>query len=151
MKHLTYPAILSLMLMLSGLSCKTPQQTTAHSSTFVGTYWRLGELRGKPVTPSGKAEFYLKLNKEDGHFTAFAGCNRIMGSYEVTEPNKVTFSKMAGTLMACPDMATESDFMKVLGEAQNYVITDHILALTKPRTANLARFIEAEQPKEPKK
>ena len=141
------PAILLVALTLSGITCKSSKPTTGHTTPFIGTYWRLGELRGKPVTPSDKKEFFLKLNKEDGHFTAFAGCNKIMGSYEVTAPDKVTFSKMAGTLMACPDLATESDFMKVLGEAENYTINDHILALTKPRTANLARFIEVDQPK----
>jgi heat shock protein HslJ len=136
---------------ITAVTCKSAQPTTqTHSTPIVGTYWKLGEMRGKPVTPSGKSEFFLKLNKDDGHFTAFAGCNRIMGSYEFIAPNKITFSKMAGTLMACPDMATESDFMKVLQEAETFTITDHILALTKPRTATLARFIEADQPKEPK-
>jgi len=51
-----------------------------------------------------------------GRVSGFSGCNRLVGSYAV-ENDVVTFSQLAGTMMACPEpaMALESAFRAALG------------------------------------
>ncbi len=47
---------------------------------------------------------------------------------------------MASTLMACPDMELEREFMKVLYTADNYNFDGKTIVLNKARMAPLARF-----------
>jgi len=109
---------------------------------LVDTYWKLTELMGKPVakTKNGVREFHMILKKKDNSVSGFAGCNNIMGTYELKDGNSLRFTKMASTLMACDDMKTEDDFKKVLGQIDNYSIDGKYLLLTKGKAAPLAKF-----------
>jgi heat shock protein HslJ len=104
-------------------------------------YWKLVELNGQPVTTQeGNKEAYLILKTENNRAHGNGGCNMFNGSYELMEGNRIKFSKMASTLMACRDMTTEQQFMKVLETADNYNLTETTLVLNKARMAPLARF-----------
>ena len=57
------------------------------------------------------------------------GCNRIMGGYQL-KGDKVTFARMASTMMACPDgMETEQKFLKALGQVKRWKIAERQLEL----------------------
>jgi heat shock protein HslJ len=57
------------------------------------------------------------------------GCNRIMGGYELVG-DKLTFARMASTMMACPDaMGTEQKFLKALGQVKRWKIAERKLEL----------------------
>jgi heat shock protein HslJ len=57
------------------------------------------------------------------------GCNRIMGGDEL-KGDKLTFARMASTMMACPDgMETEQKFLKALGQAKRWKIAERQLEL----------------------
>lgn len=104
-------------------------------------YWKLVELNGQPVrTEEGNREAFLILKEEDNRAHGNGGCNTFNGSYEMKEGNRITFSKMASTLMACVDMETEQQFMQVLETVDNYNLTETTLILNKARMAPLARF-----------
>ena len=108
---------------------------------MVETYWKLTELMGKPVNPpAGVREIHIVLKKQDGRFQGFAGCNNIMGSYELKDENFIGFKGIASTKMACPDMTIENQLMEVLGRVDNYSILGDKLSLNKARMAPLARF-----------
>lgn len=47
---------------------------------------------------------------------------------------------MASTMMACPNMEEEREFLQVLESADNYNLVGDILELNKARMALLARF-----------
>lgn len=104
--------------------------------------WRLVKLNGKSVQKSkdAKREHGITFNT-DGRFSAFAGCNNMMGSYKLKEEvSRIEFSKVASTMMACDDMATEQEFAKVLEMADNYNFDGKTLKLNKARMAPLAEF-----------
>ncbi|KYP14267.1 copper resistance protein NlpE N-terminal domain-containing protein [Flavihumibacter sp. CACIAM 22H1] len=105
-------------------------------------YWKLVELNGQPVSlPAGsQKEPHMILHTAGNRITAQGGCNSFMGSFELKEGNRIRFSKMAGTLMACPDMDIEARFTKVLEMADNYNLDGDKLVLNKARMAPLARF-----------
>lgn len=109
--------------------------------TLTEKYWKLVELNGNPVeTNEGQREAFLILKEEDLRAHGNNGCNTFNGNFELKEGDRITFSKMATTLMACMDMETEQQFMKVLEMADNYNLTESTLILNKARMAPLARF-----------
>ena len=122
---------------------ESPKQPIPPSTTELQeTYWKLTELMGKPVALSenNKKDIHIILKKEDNSVVGFSGCNTIMGKYELKEGNRITFSAMASTMMACPDMATETEFNKMLGTVDNYSLNGNIMTLNKAKMAPMARF-----------
>lgn len=104
--------------------------------------WRLVKLYGKNIQKikDAKREFGITFNP-DGRFSAFAGCNNMMGSYKLKEEvSRIEFSKVASTMMACEDMVTEQELAKVLEMADNYNFDGKTLKLNKARMATLAEF-----------
>lgn len=108
---------------------------------IVEKYWKLVELNGNPVeTKEGQREAFLILKTEDTRVHGNGGCNTFNGSYEIQEANRIQFSKMATTLMACPEMETEQQFINIIEMADNYNATETMLILNKARMAPLAKF-----------
>lgn len=110
---------------------------------IVEKYWKLKTLEGKKVKmdKNQAREIYFTLNTSENRVTGFAGCNTIMGTYTLEEGNRIHFSQMATTMMACPDIDfNESEFLKVFELADNYRITGDQLELNVGRRAPLAVF-----------
>ncbi|HLT89939.1 MAG TPA: copper resistance protein NlpE N-terminal domain-containing protein [Woeseiaceae bacterium] len=103
-----------------------------------GKRWRLVELRGRPVE-AGKGAF-LVLDPERGLASGNASCNSFSGAYAIKSGNRISLGDMAVTMMACPDMAIEEQFLDVLRRADNYTVADGVLSLNRARMAPLARF-----------
>jgi copper homeostasis protein (lipoprotein) len=121
---------------------KVAEQAVAKVFSILGTKWQLVELNGKPVTnkDAKTKPYFIQLNK-DNRFAAFAGCNSMMGQYELNqETMRIKFSKVAATLMACQDMEVEQAFAKVIETVDNYSLSGNSLSLNKARMAPLARF-----------
>ena len=112
------------------------------NSPMKKTKWKLIELNGKPVESSNKNSkvYFLQLNSEN-RYAAYAGCNNLMGGYELNEDIlKIKFSKGASTMMACPEMETEQKLAEILERVDNYSIKGNQMTLNKARMAPLARF-----------
>ncbi|MCG7754198.1 copper resistance protein NlpE N-terminal domain-containing protein [Flavihumibacter cheonanensis] len=105
-------------------------------------YWKLVELNGQPVTKTDdmRKEPHMILRTAGRRVNAHGGCNSYMGSYELQPGNRIRFTKMAGTLMACPNMEVEDRFRQVLEMADNYNLNGDTLFLNKAKMAPLARF-----------
>jgi heat shock protein HslJ len=104
-------------------------------------YWKLIGIMGKAVVLNEKQrEPYLMLKIENNRVQGFSGCNLMMGSYELKKGNRIHFSKMASTMMACPHMQEEREFLNVLEQVDNYTISEGVLMLHKARMAPLATF-----------
>ncbi len=111
-------------------------------NVLTGRYWRLVELRGKKIEKAENQpkEVFLFFNVDGKSVQGNGGCNSINGGVELTEMNRIKFSRMASTLMACPNMEEEREFLQVLESADNYNLVGDILELNKARMAPLARF-----------
>ncbi len=107
-----------------------------------GIKWKLVELNGKPVenTSGNGKEYFISLQQEESQVSGYAGCNSFFVSYELKEGNRVTFSKMGSTMMACPNKATENELFKVPETVDNYTADGKSLQLNKARMAPLSRF-----------
>ncbi|MEO6819861.1 MAG: META domain-containing protein [Ginsengibacter sp.] len=74
------------------------------------------------------ADAYIDLsnNAKSG---AKAGCNQLFFSYELAAKNKIKFSDIGSTRMACPDMTTEDQLIKLFPFIDNVEIRNNMLVL----------------------
>jgi len=109
---------------------------------LTGRYWRLVELRGKKIEKAEDQpkEVFLFFNTDGKSVHGNGGCNSIHGGVELTEMNRIKFSKMASTMMACPNMEDEREFLQMLETVDNCNLSGDTLVLNKARMAPLARF-----------
>lgn len=102
-------------------------------------YWKLIELYGRPVEANTNTnEPHLILTDKNGA-TGNAGCNGFNGTYSI-KGNEIRFSKMISTMMACIQMDSESQFLHILEDVDNYSLQGNQLLLRKAQMSPLARF-----------
>lgn len=120
-------------------------QNPTSDNAITNSYWKLETLEGKDVSSSAlkanKEEIGFSLNEKENRITGFAGCNNFFGTYKLEEGNRISFSALGATKMACPDKAfNESEFLEIFGMVDNYRITGDRLELNVGRRAPLAVF-----------
>jgi copper homeostasis protein (lipoprotein) len=94
------------------------------------TEWRLIRL-GRAAVKGDDLHLQpqIVLDPVSHRASGSGGCNRIMGGYEL-KGEKLTFARMASTMMACPGgMETEQDFLKALGQVKGWKIAGRQLEL----------------------
>lgn len=129
-------------------STKVGTMSSGNDAPLTGTYWKLTELMGQPVkNQAGNKEMHIVFSKDENRVSGFSGCNRFTGSFTTQEGNRLQFSQMAVTQMACiNEMVTEKLFLEMLQKADSYSILGNDLSLNKARMAPLARFTVATKP-----
>lgn len=105
------------------------------------TYWKLISLHGTPIKmdSSFNKEPHFILKNKDHRIFGNGGCNHLMGFYKLKEGHKLSFSGVASTLMACPNLKLEDQFKKVLEQTDHYSLMDDELTLLQGDTP-LAKF-----------
>ena len=127
-------------------SCKTASSSVQAQpeNSITEKRWKLIEISGKPVVSDGTAprEAFIILKNEGRRVTGNGGCNTLNGTFEIGQGNRIKFSQMASTMMACLNMETEDGLKKALEMADNYSLSadGKYLSLNKARMAPLARF-----------
>src|SRR5699024_940154 len=117
-------------------------------SGITETYWKLVSLQGKEVSmPEDQREAHIKLMNKEGKVTGSGGCNVLNGSFELGDGNSISFSKVATTMMSCPDMETEQQFLKVLEKVNSYQVEGDTLLLNDSNGETLAKFVSAPEKK----
>ncbi|MFV0377035.1 MAG: META domain-containing protein [Mangrovibacterium sp.] len=124
----------------------TEQQTTPKTDfdhSVTEKYWKLVELNGQPVSmgENQAKEAHFILKEADKRITGNSGCNQFSGTYELADGNRIQFSQLVSTKMACLDMSLEQRFLKVLSTVDNYSLNGDSLTLNRARMAPLARFV----------
>jgi len=116
-----------------------------HDPRIEDRRWVLTELRGQPVEPGEhQRQAFLLLHSEESRLHGNSSCNTFNGSYAIKSGWRIEFSEnMAMTMMACPDMSLENQFVEILKMADNYSIGDDgTMTLNRARMAPLARFVQ---------
>jgi heat shock protein HslJ len=113
---------------------------TSNDDVITEKYWKLVELNGHPVTP-GPNDTYITLKLDGQRVIGSGGCNRLAGTYTLGAMNRLRFSQIVSTEMACMEgMETETHFLDVLNRVDSYDVKGDKLVLNKARMAPLARF-----------
>ena len=129
--------------LLDTLSTKSKKIVTNPANgkfALAETRWKLVELNGKKVKTSNNKDYYIELDSKSGKFSAYAGCNKISGMYVNKSTDKLMFSKMNATEMACNNMNLESEFMKGLANVDNYMLEGKNLHFHKGKKMAIAKF-----------
>lgn len=89
------------------------------SFPFQETVWQLTQLNGKAVKADNNFTIAF-LNT--GRITGKGACNTFFGPWELTKANgsEIKIGPVASTMMACPDMETESAFFQALEKITEY-------------------------------
>ena len=126
---------------VTGTANNREPTSAARSSQLQNTYWKLMTLNNVSVqSPQGTRELHLKLNSDDLRVQGFSGCNSFMGAYELEGP-KITFSRIAGTMMACAgDMSIERRILEMLGSVRTWQISGETLRLMDQAGTPIATF-----------
>ncbi|HMQ70584.1 MAG TPA: META domain-containing protein [Ignavibacteria bacterium] len=95
--------------------------------------WILKQI-GKEVVilsdySNGAPELTFDIGKD--RFSGSGGCNRITGSV-TNEYNYLRFGKIASTMMMCPGIEKETEFMNMLEKVLSYEMTGNQLILAGP-------------------
>lgn len=139
------------LIIITAVSCNTTKKTSestdgstsslADKESIIQEKWTLIELEGQKITNNNKNAIYFNLNPDGNSINGFAGCNTFFGDYNLEENNRIRFSKLATTRMACPEnMIEESEILKVFELADNYTVNDNLLMLNVGRRSPLAVF-----------
>lgn len=118
------------------------EKSNNEETTLINTHWELTEIMGKPVTKgeTQKRAVFIMFDGEKKRVNGFGGCNNFMGGFEIKQGNRISFSPMASTMMACENMEMEANFMKTLQQVDNFTIQDNVLSLHKARMSPLLKF-----------
>jgi heat shock protein HslJ len=97
------------------------------------TMWVLDTLNGsKIITETGK-EITLLFDSNTKKFSGFGGCNSYSGAVK-KELDKLTFSAVGSTKMACDDMKNETSYFSELPKTDKYDTKNNLLYLYKKGT-----------------
>ena len=107
---------------------------------LIESYWKLIELNGNAVeTKEGGKEAHIILREEGNRVNGNGGCNNLMGTYSI-DGEKIKFSQMAMSMMACAGMDKESEFTQALGKVEKYTLTGKNLIFFDVDSKSLAKF-----------
>lgn len=121
-------------------------------TTIEDAKWVITKLDGGDMTDREKngQVIYFILDSKTNRVSGNSGCNTFMGTYKLEDGNRISFSKMASTMMACPDAKiNESEILSVFETADNFTITNNTLMLNKAKRAPLAEFKKVEMANNP--
>jgi heat shock protein HslJ len=119
---------------------------TKDNYRLLGKDWVLVELNGKPIGGSDSLGTppHMRFIEAESRFAGNGGCNGLSGVFELKGMNRITFSHMIRTQMACPALDIENEFIKALETTDNFVVAGDTLVLNRARMAPLARLRAAE-------
>lgn len=120
--------------LLSSCSLSKKENTVkADDTTLFYKEWKLVKMGTKNMKyEEGCEPITILLTSEPENVSGFSGCNRYFGKF-ATKKNKLSFSQMACTQMACPqqDMNLESRYLQLLDKVNSFVMQDDTLMLMK--------------------
>ena len=142
------------LILLTTIACNTSKKTQEPADNVVTNFsdkelitkekWILTELEGQEITGNKDNHVYFTLNANENRIQGFSGCNTFMGEYNLNENNRISFSKLASTRMACFDTpVAENEVLKVFELADNYSFKDNLLMLNIGKRSPLAVFRKA--------
>jgi heat shock protein HslJ len=154
-----YKTLLALLLMYTGVQATAAGPSEKlYDTTLINLKickrWKLVELNGQRLSDMANPPVkvpYMELDSKR-RIAGYSGCNRFFGTYELNPNDRVSFSAMGMTRMACAqENNVEADLMQVLSSADSFVLVRDTLVLNRARMAPLARFVRMKSNPDKKK
>ena len=94
--------------------------------------WNIKEVNGEAIPSGMEKQPFLSFDIKKGTIHGNAGCNLMNGGFEThaEQAKSISFPGVATTMMACPDMETESKILKAMNEVKSFdFLSDNEVAL----------------------
>lgn len=124
------------IILLAG--CASSQKSNGSGEKDLYKSWRATGFDTTGAMHSPTIAFDQGQNRVSGH----GSCNRYTGGFTLTAPDKIAFSPMAATKMACPGLNVESRYFELLNKANKWSIKDGVLTLSQDSNALLTFVAE---------
>lgn len=112
----------------SAQKSRSSSNNTADAALY-DTDWKLVSLDGELVDTAGlKARPFLHFSKKDKRVHGNGGCNTMGGAFTATG-DKLHFSPLISSKMACPGLVIENKFFKALSQVTSYDLSEDRLEL----------------------
>ena len=111
-------------------SCTTSKNSLASMMNLLNAKWALQSLAGQSNLGelfSNKLPF-LQFDTAAKRVSGNNGCNNLSGPLTIEDGNKISFSQLAATKMACPGNG-ENAFMDALNKVTNFKLDGGVLTL----------------------
>jgi heat shock protein HslJ len=129
MSHLGGIFLLTFAVLSLGCSANpTTAAAQASPTTLENVQWTLLQLYGEAVKAPSRGAPTMSLASKDKRMSGFAGCNRMIGGYEL-DGETVKFTGMATTRMACIDVTPEESLLRALAATTRWKVTGNTLEL----------------------
>lgn len=107
----------------------TSNSTSENPSLLYDKDWRLVSMQGELVDTAGMHRIpAIHFGKSDHRVSGNGGCNGMGGTYTVTG-DKLHFSPLISTKMACPNLDVENKYFKLLDQATRFEVSEGRLEL----------------------
>ena len=106
---------------------------------FQEVRWQVIGINGKAIMIAEEKP-YIKLKLDNNRLQGFGGCNLLFGSYALGSQNLVEFPMVASTKRACPNLALENEFLKMLSAVKSYAIQEGVLLFYNETYQTIATF-----------
>ena len=118
------PIIILILALLNLNACNTSKVNTSQDVLRLHDIWALQEIsfNGLPLELNYNEikRPVLELHVNDRKIFGNDSCNSIFGSIETLDKNSISFGKIGGTKMACPNMAISTAYTKTLQQVRSY-------------------------------
>ncbi|MGK0294515.1 MAG: heat shock protein HslJ [Ulvibacter sp.] len=116
--------IILLLALLNLNACNTSKVNESQDVLRLHDIWALQEIsfNGLPLELDYNEikRPVLELHVNDRKIFGNDSCNSIFGSIETLDKSAISFGKIGGTMMACPDMTISSAYTKALQQVRSY-------------------------------
>lgn len=121
----------------------------SNEDLMLDNYWKLVSVNGKILqeTKNKPKEAHIMFIQQDSMVVGSGGCNRLRGGFSLEySTNRLSFKKISTTMMACDNLDTEAEFLKVLENVSQYKIIKDSLMIFNTDMSSHADFIKEEKP-----
>ncbi len=110
-----------------------------NKNSLGGYNWKVNMFNGKTLD---SLSYFVKFDEKENRFSAYFGCNKIMGKVLIDNNGKCKFMDIVSTKMACPDNETELQLLDALEKVDNFVIYNDQLLLNKAKMSTIIKLIK---------
>ena len=107
-------------------SCNGTDTTVA---SLKNKEWKLQQVTSNGAALNNPVELPELQFADSSKVAGSAGCNRFFGSYEANDKGLISIKLGGSTMMMCPDMDFEEQYLKLLPQIASFAIEGKTLSL----------------------
>ena len=142
------PILVLLLAILNLNACNTSKVSTSQDDLRLHDIWALEEIsfNGLPLELDYNEikRPVLELHVNDRKIYGNDSCNAIFGTIETLDRSSISFGKIGGTKMACPNMTISTAYIKALQQLRSYKLEGLSLLFYNAEGNEILKFLKVD-------